>query len=98
MKFYSEELKTLFDTQEECKSAEKEALEAKKRAEEEQEKLQAERKARADEVTAARKAMIEAQKNYEKVLTDFIRDYKTYHYSTTNLDDIPRFFNDFFLF
>ena len=39
MKFYSEELKQLFESQEECEKAESEALEAKKRAEEEKEKL-----------------------------------------------------------
>lgn len=97
MKFYSEELNKLYESQEECEKAESEALEAKKRAEEEQEKLVAERKARAAEVDDARKAMVEAQNKYEELLRDFIRDYKTYHYSTNNIDEIPRFFNDFFM-
>lgn len=92
MKFYSDNLKKLFDSAEECEKAEQEALEAQKKAELEKEKLAAERKARADEVEVARKAMVEAQKNYEKVMRDFLRDYHTYHYSTSNLDDMPKFF------
>lgn len=95
MKYYSETLKKLFESQEECEKAEQEEIEAKKKAEEEKERLVAERKARADEVEAARKAMVEAQKNYEKVMHDFLRDYHTYHYSTSNVDDMPRLFTFF---
>mgnify|MGYP003327425669 CR=1 FL=1 len=93
MKYYSEELKRLFDSEEELKEEETKVLEAKKKAEEEKEKLAAERKARAAEVDEARKAMVEAQNNYQKVLGDFLRDYKTYHYSTSNIEDMPKLFN-----
>jgi len=95
LKTYSTELNKLFDSKEEAEKAESLALEAKKKAEEEKEKLQSERKARAEEVNEARKAMVEAQKNYEELLQNFIRDYKVYHYSTSSLDEIPKFFGDF---
>ena len=93
--YYSTELKRLFDSEEECDKAELEAIEARKKAEEEKDRLQAERKARAQKVEDARKAMVEAQKNYEKILGDFLRDYKTYHYSTSSLEEIPRLFDTF---
>lgn len=93
MKFYSEVTKQFYDSLKDGETAEQEALFAKKRAEEEKERLLAERKARADEVEEARKAMVKAQDEYKKVLNNFLRDYKTYHYSTSNIDDIPSFFD-----
>lgn len=98
MKYYSENLKQLFDTQEECEKAETTALEAKKRAEEEKEKLLAQRKVRAKEIEDSRKALVEAQNAYNKLLREFIRDYGTYHWSTSNLDDIPKMFDWFGFF
>ena len=95
MKYYSENLKQLFETQEECEKAETEALEAKKRAETERDKLLAERKVRAKEIEEARKVMQEAQNKYNKLLREFLRDYKTYHYSTNSIEDIPRIFDWF---
>ena len=95
MKYYSDTLKKLFDSAEECEKAEQEELEAKKKAEEEKEKLAAERKARADEVEEARKAMVKAQENYEKVMREFLRDYHTYHYSTSNVSEMPKIFTFF---
>ena len=98
MRYYSETLKQLFDTEEECKKAESEALEAKKKAEEERTKLLAERKVRAQEIEDARKIMQEAQNKYNKLLREFLRDYKTYHYSTNSIDDIPRIMDWFGFF
>lgn len=98
MKFYSESLKQLFDTEEECRKAESEALEAKKKAEEEKTKLLAERKVRAKEIEDARKAMQEAQNTYNRLLRDFLRDYNTYHYSLESVNDIPRVMDWFGLF
>ena len=69
MKIYSEVLKTLFDTPEECMAAEKEAAdkEAAERARKEQE--EAERKARqakaAEERKAAAEAVTKAREKYE---------------------------------
>lgn len=98
MRYYSETLEQLFDTQEECEKAESAALEAKKKAEEERTQLLAERKVRAKEIEEARKAMQEAQNTYNRLLRDFLRDYKTYHYSTTSIDDIPRIMDWFGFF
>ena len=98
MKYYSTELKQLFDTQEECEQAETTALEAKKKAEEEKSQLLAERKARAKEVEEAQKELVAAQKKYNTLLRDFLRDYKTYHYSASSMEDIPRLMDWFTFF
>lgn len=106
IKYYSDKLRRYYDSFDECEKAEAvaEAEEAKERErlekemaekKERKEKLTAERKARAAEVEEARKKMVEAQKKYKEVLSAFINDYHTYHYSTSNFDDIPTLF-DFF--
>jgi len=79
MKFYSEKLNRLFDSAEDCQSAEfkakeqenldkirkeREAAEAKAK----KEKEAAERKAMAAEVDEARKAMVAAQKSYREAI------------------------------
>lgn len=106
MKYYSEKLNKVFDSEKECLDAEFKAKEEenrqkvlKERAEAEakakKEKETAERKAAADRVDAARKAMIEAQSNYRKELENFISKYKTYHFTTTNVKDVPTLFDLF---
>lgn len=106
MKIYSEKLNKLYNTVEECQKAELEAKEAenrekilKERAEAEakakKEKEAAERKAAAAELEEARKAMNTAQKHYAELLNAFVKKYKSYHYSTTSLADIPTLFDTF---
>lgn len=95
MKYYSEVLKKFFDDPEECQIAEKEVEEARRKAQEEKEKLLAERKERADKVEEARKTMIEAQKEFKRVLNEFVVDYGTYHYSTSNADEALGVFDAF---
>ena len=106
MKYYGERTKKLYDTAEACEKAEFEMKEAENREKirkereeaqekERKEKLAAERKARATEVDEARKAMIAAQKKYKEVLEAFIRDYHTYHLSTSSFDEIPTLFEFF---
>lgn len=102
MKYFSEKTNRVYDTVEELNKAEfklKEEENRKKiqaeREKAEKEKILAERKSRAAEVEAARKDMIEAQKVYKNVLTDFCKDYGTYHYSVENADSIPTLFNLF---
>ena len=106
VKYFSERTKKFFDTAEACEKAEFEAKEAENRekilkeremalAKENKEKEAAERKACAAEVEAARKAMIEAQKVYRDKLDAFVKRYHSYHYTTTNVDDIPTLFNFF---
>lgn len=97
MKIYSEITKQFYETVKACEKAEAEALEAEKKAKEEKEKLNTERKIRAAEIDEARKAMVEAQNTYEKLIRDFCRDYGAYHYSTKDINDFPRFFENLFL-
>ena len=95
-KIYSDVTKQFYETMEEAEKAETEFAEAKKKAEEEKEKALAERKMKAEEIAEARKKMVEAQNNYEKLMREFINVYGSYHYSTSNMEEIPRLFTDFF--
>lgn len=106
MKFYSEKLNKLFDSEELCVKAEQEAIQAENRervlrerkAAEEKEKKEkeaAERKAMAAEVTEALKAMNEAQKVYREKLEAFCKKYGTFHYSTDGIKNIPTLFDVF---
>lgn len=83
MKYYSEKLKKVYDTVEQLKTAEAEydkahAAEIKKAEE---------RKRRADEITAARKDLQNAQKKYNELVNKFIKDYGSYH-ATYNGEDV----------
>ena len=73
---------------------EKAAAEAKAKKEQEA----AERKAAAAELEEARKVMVAAQKHYSELLEAFIGKYKSYHYTTNSIEDIPTLFNSFNLF
>jgi len=110
MKYYSEKLNKVFDTPEACESAEFEAKEKEnlekvrkereaRELKEKKEKETAERKAAADKVDNARKAMVAAQKEYRDALNEFVDKYHTYHYSTNNAEEVPflfGLFNDIF--
>lgn len=76
MKYYSEKLEKLFETEEELKSAEKARDE-----EEAKEKVKREQRAeRAKEVE-------EAYKKYIELLNQFVKDYGNYHCSVKDGDD-----------
>lgn len=103
MKWYSEITQNFYDSEKACVTAEQQELErrdqekARKEKEAQELKLKkeaeaAERKAAAAKVDEARKAMVAAQNKYREVLDDFIKKYRTYHYSTTDLKDIPTLF------
>jgi len=107
MRYWSEITKQFYDTEKACLEAEFQVKEeqnrekirrerAEREAKEKQEKLAAERKTRAAEVEEARKAMVAAQKKYQEVLEAFVRDYKTYHFSSTSIEDVPVLFSTFF--
>ena len=96
MKFYSESLNKLFNTEKELIAAEqkaKEAEEAKKRAEAEKSKNRA---ARAKEVEEAIKAANAAQAEAVKKLKSFINDYGYFHtsYTTEDADAVENSFFD----
>lgn len=95
MKYYSEVTGKTYDTEKECLSAEFKVKEEKNRETIRKQRLADQRKERAAEVESARKAMVESQKKYRDVLDAFIKDYKSYHYSSTNIDDVPTLFSFF---
>lgn len=102
MKFYSEKLDKVFDTEQACVEAEtahEKALAEKKAKEEE---LVAARKARANEVEAAYKASVEATKHYRELLNKFCKDYGSFHMTLKTgdfnpFDGFDHFFKSFWL-
>lgn len=104
MKYYSEKLNRLFETQADCEKAEFEAKEAENRekilaerkaaeVKAQKEKEAAERKAMAAEVETARKNMVNAQKAYKEAIEAFTKKYGSYHYTSHSVDDIPTLFD-----
>lgn len=105
MKFYSEKLNKLFNSQIECEKAEFEAKEAENRekilaerkaaeVKAQKEKEAAERKMLASEVDEAYKAMTAAQHAYKTKLEAFVKKYGSYHTSLTG-KDVPSLFDIF---
>ena len=84
MKYYSEKLKKVYDTVEQLQVAEVEydkahAAEIAK---------QKERKARANEIDAARKELVNAQNKYNDLVNKFVKDYGSYHATYNDSDKI----------
>lgn len=79
MKFYSEQLNKLFDTQADLEAAEEKVNAAKRAEEEKKAKLKANREARAKEVEEAFKVAGEATQKAYALLKDFIKDYGSFH-------------------
>lgn len=96
MKFYSDVLNKVFDTEKECVSAEKKYIAEQEEKKNAEKKKSEERAAAAKRVEAAQKAMHEAQTAYRKELEDFCAMYGTYHYSTDSFDNIPHLFSTLF--
>ena len=102
MKFYSELINKVYDTEKDCIKAEqeyKQALEAKKREEEmkklAEKKKQEKRAAAAKNVEAKREAMTNAQREYREELEKFCKEYGSYHFTTNSFDGIPHLFEFF---
>ena len=106
MKYYSEILNKVFDTEQACCEAElecKRAEEAKLR-EVEQKRLAEKKKqeARAEDakiVNQLREEMVKAQNAYRNAVEDFVEKYGSYHFSATSNEKIPYLFSsllDFF--
>lgn len=93
MKFYSEKLNKMFDSEEACSEAEKEhdrlidEAEAKKKA------LAAERASRAKEIEKLRDAAVAAEKAYTEKLREFVKDYGSYHNTFKDSDPLFGFLN-----
>ena len=109
MKYFSEVTRQYYDTEKACLEAEfkvkeeqnrqkilKEKEERERKAK--QEALAAERKARANEVEEAHKAMVAAQHKYSEVLEAFCKDFGAFHTTLTRDDAkgvIPTLFDIF---
>ena len=97
MKYYSENTRKFYDSEQECAQAEIEynkklAVEKAKK-----EELSNARKARANEVEEAYKAVLEAQKKYRTLLKKFCEDYGSFHMTLKTGDDNPfNLFESFF--
>lgn len=87
MRFYSDALRKVYDTQEELEKAEAE-LSNKKKA----------REARAKEVEEAMDEARKANEHAREVLSQFCKDYGAYHKTITKASDLSPFswFEDFF--
>ena len=103
MKYYSDVTDKVYTTEQELVDAElafakaqAEKEEAAKKAKEAEEAKKAQRKQRADEIETARKEMVEAQKKYQQLINDFVRDYHSYHFSATEYDNLPTLFTSIF--
>lgn len=98
MKFYSENLHKLFDSEKELTDAELAAQKAKEAEEAKKKELTETRKARAKEVDAAREEVYAARKKYHTLLDAFVKDYGSYHasYSSHDLASIDDIFDCFF--
>lgn len=95
MIYYSEKLGKGFETEEKCleaeeayekEKAEKAAAEAKKKEE---------RASRAEEIEKAFEELKDAQKKYNELLREFIKDYGSYHTTFRTIDDVPNIFKLF---
>lgn len=86
MKFYSESLNKLFNTEKELMEAEAKVKAAEAKKLEEEKAKKAARATRAKEVEKALKEANEAQAKAVKMLKDFINDYGYFHmsYSSDN--------------
>ena len=90
MKFYSEMLNKLFDSEKDLIKAETQTREAEAKALAAEKAKKAARTTRAKEVEAALKAANEAQSKAMKLLRDFTRDYGYFHmsYSTNDAEKV----------
>lgn len=96
MKYYSEITRRAYDTEKDCIEAENRV----KNEQEEKARIEAEKRQQraqdAQAVEEARQAMVAAQKHYEEVLNNFIKTYGSYHFSTSNVNEMPWRFPFFF--
>ena len=92
MKYWSETLNKVFDTEAECQAAEEEHAAKKAEAEARKNALVEARANRAKEVEDAYKAAVAAKKNYDDLLKAFLKDYGSFH---ATFKDVDPFFSLF---
>lgn len=96
MKYYSEKLNALYNSQSELEEAEYAVEKAQKEKEERESKLKAERKARADEIKAALEQVESASKEYYDLVQKFVRDYGSFHLTVDEKSPFTSLFNMLF--
>ena len=96
MRYYSELTKKLYDSEQDLLEDEERVEEETRKLEEQKRAIAEQRKERAAEIDAARKRMIEAQSEYRRLINEFCKDYKSYHYSCNSFEDLPQVFKDLF--
>ena len=95
MKYFSEKLNKVFESEEECVEAENKFELAKQEKEEKEKRLTQERKERAHEIEEQYKKIMDDRKEYRKMVDDFIRDYGSFHCTFKNNEPV---FSDMDLF
>lgn len=96
MKYFSEHLNKLFDSEEELKKAEAAKVAADEEAKAKKEALSKARKERATAIDELLKKRKELDKEIQKALTEFTKDYGSYHTSYRNAEDLFDSFWDWF--
>ena len=95
MKYFSETLNQVFNTENECLEAENKHSKALEAAEAKKKALADERATRAKEVEDAYRAAAAAKCEYDRLLREFLKDYGSFHATFKNIDP---FFSIFDLF
>lgn len=95
MKYYSETLNKVFDSEQECTEAEQQHAQKLAAQQARKEALSNERSARQQEVEAAYRAAADARRAYNDILAKYLKDYGSYH---ATFDDVNPLFDFFDLF
>lgn len=95
MKYYSELLKKTYDSEKDCLKAETEYNEKLEAEEKHKKELTEKRKERAKEVEDAYKAVQEARDRYNELLTNFCKDYGSFHCTFTDVTPASSLITDF---
>ena len=94
MRYYSDELNKVFDTEEELNKAENAERARIRKEKMEKEKKANERKEQADKVKAAYEVYLEARSKYAEALEDFTRKFGPYHQTYTGEEPKPGAWSD----
>jgi hypothetical protein len=89
MKYYSENTRKFYDSEQECAQAEIEYSKKLAAEKAKKEELSNTRKERAKEIEDAYKAILEAKQNYSKLLSAFVKDYGSFHMTLRTGDGNP---------
>lgn len=93
MRYYSDYLKKLYDSEKDLLAAEKAAKDAELKKKQAEEAKAANKATRAKEVETALKAATEAQNKANKLLKEFIKDYGYFHTTYSTDEDTNSLFS-----